>query len=529
MGKVIKYTNENKKRRECSSSHNSPSAPSTASLKAKRKGKLMDPDGTWSEADLDLHRLLLLDLMKEGVFAQARIVAKDLTDLQPADPYAWYLRGVTLLESSDPQQAEPCLLRSMEIAGTDGSDCYQMSHARLLQGDLEGAVDWCRRALELKPDEPVVHWLLIKIHAIRGDLDAAIAAGKTALPKMVEPSDEARTRLKLANLYLSTSSFKEAEEQLRKAMKLQPNNAELWSMLGHCQSRQHKTKESLKAFQRAAEIDPSDPNTLYNIADAFLGLDHPDKAVNPLLQAVQLKHDFSLAHYDLSLAYLMMKKYRESEMAARAALRDDPEMGFQCSNLGMGATENLGLALMNQGRMEDAEACFRRNLQLFAKTYFNLGLTLFRTKRHTEALENFRRALELEPEDPEYHNLLGQTYDELGQPVEAEQSLRRAIEIDRNYALGYYDLGVILAKREGRKQEALIAFDQALKIDPDIAQAYYAIACLHALSQRKGPALAFLEKALQKGFRDITYMEKDSDWNGLRTNPKFIRLLEKYR
>lgn len=180
-------------------------------------------------------------------------------------------------------------------------------------------------------------------------------------------------------------------------------------------------------------------------------------------------------------------------MAARAALRDDPEMGFQCSNLGMGATENLGLALMNQGRMEEAEACFRLNLQLFAKTYFNLGLTLFRTKRHTEALENFRRALELESEDPEYHNLLGQTYDKLGQPTEAEQSLRRAIEIDGNYALGHYDLGVILAKREGRNQEALEAFKQALKLDPELTWAYYCIACLHAVAGEEKLALELLE------------------------------------
>jgi tetratricopeptide (TPR) repeat protein len=179
--------------------------------------------------------------------------------------------------------------------------------------------------------------------------------------------------------------------------------------------------------------------------------------------------------------------------------------------------------------MEEAEVCFRRNLKLFAKTYFNLGLTLFKTKRYEEALVNFQRSLELEPEDPEYHNLLGQTYEELGQSVEAEKTLRRAIEIDENYALCYYDLGVVLAKHGGRNQEALAVFERALKIDPDIAYAYYGIACLHAVSQKEESALAFLKAAFEKGFKDITYIGKDSDWDGLRTSTKFMQLLEKYQ
>lgn len=529
MRKVIGYTDKTKEGRKGSSSSKSVSVSPTESPMAEEGRNIKDPVATWSEEDLNLHKLLLLDLMEKEEFAQAKIVAQHLTDLQPEEPYAWYLRGVALLELSDPQQAEPCLLKSMEIQGTNAADCYQMSRVHLLQGDLEGAGDWCSRALELDPEKTALHWLLMKIHSLRGDIDAAIAVGKEALPNISDASDEVRTRLKLATLSLYKPGFDEAEEQLQKAMKLEPNNAEIWSLLGHCLSRQHKTKESLKAFQRAAKIDPDDPNNLYNIADACLGLGQPEEAVNPLLRAVQLKHDFSLAHYDLSLAYLMMKKYRESEMAARAALRDDPEMGFQWSNLGMGATENLGLALMNQGRMEEAEACFRRNLQLFAKTYFNLGLTLFRSKRFEEALRFFQRALELEPEDPEYRNLLGQTYEELGQPEETERSLHRAIEINPQYAMGYYDLGVILAKREGRREEAFEAFQHALKINPDLTWAHYCIACLHAVAGEEKSALGFLEKAFRKGLREFDHIEKDSDWDGFRTKPRFIRLLARYR
>jgi tetratricopeptide (TPR) repeat protein len=527
MGKIIKYAKKTKAGRKGSPSGKSASVPPTESAMAGGGGNINAPAAMWSEEDINLHKRLLVDLMEKEEFAQAKVVARHLTDLLPEEPYAWYLLGVALLELSDPQQAETCLLKSMEIQGTDAADCYQMSRTRLLQGDLEGAVDWCNRAMELDPDKTALHWLQMKIHSLRGDIDAAIAVGKKLLPNLSDASDEVMTRFKIAKLFLQKPAFAEAEEQLRKAIKLEPNDDELWSLLGHCLSRQHKTEEALNAFQRAVELDPDDPTNHYNIADACLTLDKPDQAINPLLRAVQLRHDYSLAHYDLSLAYLTMKKYKESEMAARAALGDDPAMEVQRLNLGMGATENLGLALLNQGRIDEAEACFRRNLQLFTNTYFNLGLTLFRSKRYEEALTNFQRALELEPDDPEYLNLLGQTYAELKQPDEAERSLRRAIEINPKYAMGYYDLGVILAERENRK-EAHKAFQRALKLDPDLMWVYYCIACLHAVAGEEKPALEFLEKAFQKGFREFDHIEKDSDWDGLRKKPSFIGLLRKY-
>ena len=62
-----------------------------------------------------------------------------------------------------------------------------------------------------------------------------------------------------------------------------------------------------------------------------------------------------------------------------------------------------------------------------------------------------------------------------------------------------------------------------------MAHAYYGIACMHAHSKNKGLTLSFLKQALSKGFSNMDYIEKDSDWKGLRTNPEFIRLLATYR
>ena len=62
-----------------------------------------------------------------------------------------------------------------------------------------------------------------------------------------------------------------------------------------------------------------------------------------------------------------------------------------------------------------------------------------------------------------------------------------------------------------------------------MAHACYGIACLHAVTGEEEEALAMLGEALRKGFQDIAHIEADSDWDGLRVNPKFTLLLRKYR
>jgi len=163
---------------------------------------------------------------------------------------------------------------------------------------------------------------------------------------------------------------------------------------------------------------------------------------------------------------------------------------------------------------------------------FDKGLELYNKgtrENYAKAAVHFRAALAADPTYSQASLYLGRVERDLFHEEAAEKALRRAIEIDPNSAMGPYDLRVVLAKREGRRKEAYAAFERALKIDPDLAPACYGIACLYALSKKTGPALSFLEKALRKGFREIALIEQDPEWNGLRKNPRFVRLLEEYR
>ena len=54
--------------------------------------------------------------------------------------------------------------------------------------------------------------------------------------------------------------------------------------------------------------------------------------------------------------------------------------------------------------------------------------------------------------------------------------LRKSVEKDPQYALAYYDLGILLAKFKTRQTEALRCFMTAIKLDPNLAWSYYSVA-----------------------------------------------------
>ncbi len=170
-----------------------------------------------------------------------------------------------------------------------------------------------------------------------------------------------------------------------------------------------------------------------------------------------------------------------------------------CTSENYLARNNLGLALASEGKPAEAIDQYRRALQImpdYAKAHNNLGVALAGESRWGEAIEHYERALQLEPDYAEVHNNLGIALAGEGRWTEAIEHYERALQLEPDYAGAHINLGVSLAG-QGRLAEAIEQYERALQLTPDDAEACYNLGNALAGAGRQAEAVQQYERALQ--------------------------------
>ena len=66
---------------------------------------------------------------------------------------------------------------------------------------------------------------------------------------------------------------------------MQPERAEVWTLLGVCHRRQRQRNQALRAFRRAVQADPDDMHALLQLGEMLCSSSRPVEGI-PLLRAV---------------------------------------------------------------------------------------------------------------------------------------------------------------------------------------------------------------------------------------------------
>jgi Flp pilus assembly protein TadD len=134
---------------------------------------------------------------------------------------------------------------------------------------------------------------------------------------------------------------------------------------------------------------------------------------------------------------------------------------------------NLGEALRDHGRFEEAEEHTRRGIALRPDEFIghqNLGVELTMQGRYREAVPSFVESIRLNSDNAFARNMLGLAYIQLNDLPSAEEQFNEVLRLHPDHPEAHNNLGTILRWR-GRRQEAAAHFAEAVRLRPGYAVA----------------------------------------------------------
>jgi len=319
------------------------------------------------------------------------------------------------------------------------------------------------------------------------------ARAEVAMAAKGRSSDAEAHRLYLQGLHMLDAFSREETAKgisyLKQAVTRDPGFALAWTQLSYAYSRQagfgwapleEAWKLAWEASERALALEP-------DLAEAHL----------------QMAWMQSANGWDWRAARSAMARARELAPGSTAVLR-----------------EAGGLARV-LGRLEESVALYQQLVEqdpLSARSYHELGVSLFAVKRHTEAEAAFRRALDLAPQRVLAHLYLTLVLLAQGRGDEAmAEAAREPLEPFRLYSLA------IACHATGRKLDSDAALRELTeKFGDDCA---FQIADAHAERGEADAAFEWLDRAY--ALRDPGCSSVLARFHSLRHDPRWESFLRK--
>lgn len=247
---------------------------------------------------------------------------------------------------------------------------------------------------------------------------------------------------------------------LRRTVELAPDFAPAHFNLALILRRQGRLDEAIRHCDELIRIEPGDVRGWWFKGGILLEQGRYEEARPILSQAALLAPEDYRVGDEWAEASYRSGNFADAVEAWERILDRHPEPAE--------ILFNIGLAWQRLGQLDAAAARYREHLASRPGNFqgrFLLGLVLRQQGKLEEARAEWLKAEQLEPDNPELLQALGDLYLDLEQPDEARRRLDRMVKVP---AVSRANLG-IAAKQSGDFGEAARLFRGVLDEDPDNA------------------------------------------------------------
>ncbi len=215
-------------------------------------------------------------------------------------------------------------------------------------------------------------------------------------------------------------------------------------------------------------------------------------AVEALESAARYSPDSADVLIALSIAYFDAGRYTQALDASGKALAADPN--------NVGAHQMLGKSQFMLGHFDKAAHHLEAALRLAPKDYdisYTLGLAYLKQHQLAPAKEIYERMLAQLGDRPQLRVVFGRAYRETAFLPEAIEEFKRAVEIDPHFPRAHYYLGLTYLLKDGaaRLDDAASEFRVELESNPGEFFANYYLGVVYVMQRKWEPAVELLQKA----------------------------------
>jgi cellulose synthase operon protein C len=425
--------------------------------------------------------------------------------IDPSDAGAYNNLGVLYYHKGMHEEAVAAFTRALELDSRMQVAQRNLEIAYFSTGYYDRRVAELRERLAARPEDRDARWELGRAYASLGQVPEAM----TEFEALLEQYPDDGAALVQMGLALKTNGdLEQAQQWFERALALEPDSPVVNFYLGEVFYNRGLSENALILLARAIELSPDSPDAHYLLGFVLGDLGRHEEAREATRRAVQLNPSLSRAQPNLSLERYGPAAYQEmvAERERRRSLH--PMEVAEDKHL---AHCNLGLAFRRKGYYAEALREYRIALERGEDRHLVLqAMAEVHLLRHDPeaALELYDRLVTEQPGSPKIWSERGVALHQAGRAGEAAASYRRALEVERSYALAHNNLGVALY-HEGDPKGALVSFRAALSVQPRFIKAWLNLALLLFRGRRFPLAL--------EAYRQVLTMKPEQPvaWNGI--------------
>ncbi len=383
-----------------------------------KKAQALDPKN-------QMIRLNVATLLQDtGSYSEALEIYNSILKNKPDDVLVNSYKASTLSSMGKNDEAITIYKRLLEQNPTDKNIKNNLLTEIANINSVSGLSYMKDLALKMPNDASIQYEYAFLLHKNRNYNDALLYYQKS----LALDEKNLDAYLNIASIYKQKNDSKNAINTLNKAKQIYPQNKKIAETLTEYNEENtfsllEKASDlyNKKAYNEAIAVYSSIPNpsedVYLGIGACYQALEKYDEAITNYNKAKNLDATNPNTHYFLGLAYFYKKDYLNAEKALKIASELDsvnPDIKDAIKSLKFAQSEIV----------------------------MNTGIKLFEAGKNDDAIINFNKAINLCDENGYAYYYRALAYDAKENPIKAIADYKKAVELNNELSMAYYSIGL---------------------------------------------------------------------------------------